>query len=77
MGNEYDWQRNNNKGFPYDGDVDNKKYLEDRAQVFEANGNGWWWGWTHHNCPMDSLTPRLKALYATRLNRRQMEKDED
>jgi hypothetical protein len=45
MANEYDWQKHkSNKGFPYRGDIDNKKYLKDRAEFYKENGNGWWWG---------------------------------
>tara|TARA_R110002020_G_scaffold256273_2_gene469920 strand:- start:21409 stop:21627 length:219 start_codon:yes stop_codon:yes gene_type:complete len=32
------------RGFPYKDDfLTDKKYLEDREQLFRENGNGWWW----------------------------------
>jgi len=44
MSNDYDWQKHiDNKGFPYDGDIDNKEWLKDRKELFAENGNGWWW----------------------------------
>ena len=31
------------RGFPYEDDpLKDKKYLKDRAELFRANGNGWW-----------------------------------
>jgi|TARA_Y100000034_G_C6845439_1_gene382949 hypothetical protein len=31
------------RGFPYGEDfLKDKQYLEDRAEVFRKNGNGWW-----------------------------------
>lgn len=44
MGNEDDWQKTKHKrSFPYTGTINNKKYLEDRAELFAKSGNGWWW----------------------------------
>lgn len=44
MGNEYDWRKTNknSRRWPYTGDVENKKYLKDRAELFAKSGNGWW-----------------------------------
>ena len=39
----HDWRKNPRGEFPYTGDVNNKKYLKDRAELFAKNGNGWWW----------------------------------
>jgi hypothetical protein len=41
--NKNDWRKSPSKGFPYTGDVNNKKYLKDRAELFAKSGNGWWW----------------------------------
>ncbi|HIG58197.1 MAG TPA: hypothetical protein EYQ21_02175 [Flavobacteriales bacterium] len=41
--NIHDWRKSPSKGFPYTGDVNNKKYLKDRAELFAKSGNGWWW----------------------------------
>ena len=38
----WDW-KNNKRGWQYDGDIDDPKYLEDRAKLFKENGNGWWY----------------------------------
>ena len=43
MGNIYDWQIMGSLRWPYTGDVNNKKYLKDRAELFAKSGNGWWW----------------------------------
>ena len=37
----YDWKRQRS-GWPYGGDIDDAKYLEDRRNTFNNNGNGWW-----------------------------------
>jgi|ETNmetMinimDraft_23_1059889.scaffolds.fasta_scaffold156450_1 hypothetical protein len=49
------------KDAPYD-----ELWLEERKQLFALNGNGWWWGWTEENCPLDDLKPHLKHLYELR-----------
>ena len=41
--NKHDWRKSPSKGFPYTGDIDNKRYLKDRSSFFAENGNGWWW----------------------------------
>ena len=41
--NKFDWRKSPARGFPYTGDVDNKKYLKDRSELFAKSGNGWWW----------------------------------
>tara|TARA_R100001377_G_C3163607_1_gene100546 strand:+ start:517 stop:717 length:201 start_codon:yes stop_codon:yes gene_type:complete len=44
MGNLDDWRNTLGKRhFPYSGDINNKKYLKDRAKLFKENGNGWWY----------------------------------
>jgi|TARA_R100001530_G_scaffold96632_1_gene67151 hypothetical protein len=37
------WKKCPSKGFPYEGDIDDPKYLKDRAKLFAESGNGWWW----------------------------------
>ena len=60
----YDWRSNILKrGWPYTGGIENKKYLKDRSKLFAVSGNGWWWGWTHYNCPIEEMRPYLKAMY--------------
>tara|TARA_R110000824_G_scaffold65022_1_gene169702 strand:- start:14779 stop:14964 length:186 start_codon:yes stop_codon:yes gene_type:complete len=40
---EIPW-RKQRRGFPYgDNPLTNEKYLEDRAELFRENGNGWWY----------------------------------
>lgn len=31
------------KGWTYQGDIDDPVYLKDRSELFEENGNGWWY----------------------------------
>ena len=31
------------KGWKYDGDIDDPVYLQERAELFKENGNGWWY----------------------------------
>ena len=38
----WDW-KNNKRGWPYNRCIDDPKYLEDRANLFKDNGNGWWY----------------------------------
>ena len=37
-----DW-RDWKNGWPYTGDINNKKYLADRDKLFKEGGNGWWY----------------------------------
>ena len=61
--NHKDWVH----GWPYDGDAPyDKQWQEDMADTCALSGNGWWWGWTHTNCPIKEMKPRLKALYILR-----------
>ena len=61
--NHKDWVR----GWPYDDDAPHdKQWQKDRADTCALSGNGWWWGWTHINCPIKEMRPRLKALYILR-----------
>jgi len=51
MANDYDW-KSSPKGFPYKG-VNDPKYIKDRNELFQKNGNGWWWyqgtkGWREY-----------------------------
>jgi|TARA_R110002020_G_scaffold1430_1_gene6462 hypothetical protein len=62
MTNSYDWKEYS-RGWPYTGGVSNKKYLKDRSELFAKSGNGWWWKWTHFNCPIEEMKPYLKDLY--------------
>ena len=39
----YDWKCYPRTSWPYTGDINNKKYLKDRAELFAEAGNGWWW----------------------------------
>ena len=56
-----DW-KSWNHGFPYKGSgysfLTNPQYLQDRDELFQKNGNGWWWDddrWTKKG----GLTNRL------------------
>jgi len=40
--NLHDWKKNPSRGWPYTGDINNKKYLKDRDKLFKEGGNGWW-----------------------------------
>ncbi len=38
-----DW-KNHVRGWPYSTDAPhNKEWKKDRAELFNENGNGWWW----------------------------------
>ena len=41
--NKHDWRKSPSRRYPYDGDIDNKRYLKDRSELFAKSGNGWWW----------------------------------
>lgn len=36
-----DW-RNQPTGWPYKEDIEDPEYIEDRRNLFNENGNGWW-----------------------------------
>ena len=39
----YDW-KNGTRGWQYDEDAPkDKKWQKDRLELFQENGNGWWW----------------------------------
>ena len=61
--NHKDWVH----GWPYNDDAPyDKQWQKDMADTCALSGNGWWWGWTHINCPIKEMKPRLKALYILR-----------
>ena len=60
------WQHE--KDAPYD-----QEWLKERAELFALNGNGWWWGWTPENCPIEELKPYFKYLYDLRETERKKE----
>jgi len=37
------------------------KYLKDKDSILSRSGNGWWWGWTAENCPLDWMKPQIIA----------------
>lgn len=40
---DYDWKINK-RGWPYKEDAPyDDKYIKERNELFEKNGNGWWW----------------------------------
>ena len=41
--NKHDWKKSPSRGYPYTGDVNDKRYLKDRSELFAKSGNGWWW----------------------------------
>ena len=61
--NHKDWVM----GWPYNEDAPHdKQWQKDMSKTCEMSGNGWWWGWTHVNCPIKDMRPRLKSLYILR-----------
>ena len=38
----YDWKTFSKKEWPYKDDLNDPKYIKDRNELFEENGNGWW-----------------------------------
>lgn len=46
---------------------------QEKAQMYKENGNGWWFGWTSKNCPIDFLIPILKKREEVAMKRRQEE----
>jgi len=48
-----DW-RQQKSVYPYKS-LDDPKYIKDRAELFNENGNGWWWGWIKENTPMPGI----------------------
>jgi len=62
---QYDWRSSIAKrGWPYAGDVGNRKYEKDRSELFAKNGNGWWWFVPNkiHN-PIIKKMARIKKKY--------------
>ena len=41
--NKHDWRKSPSGRYPYTGDIENKRYLKDRSELFAKSGNGWWW----------------------------------
>ena len=61
--NHKDWVM----GWPYNEDAPHdKQWQKDMTKTCEMSGNGWWWGWTHVNCPIKDMRPRLKSLHSIR-----------
>ena len=71
--NHKEWTRGwqYKKDAPYD-----LEWNKDKKKLCALNGNGWWWGWTHDNCPIEELKPHLKHLYDLREIERLKEKKE-
>ena len=38
----YDWKTFAKREWPYKGDLNDPRYIKDRNELFEENGNGWW-----------------------------------
>ena len=61
--NHKDWVM----GWPYNEDAPHdKQWQKDMSKTCAMSGNGWWWGWTHVNCPIKDMRPRLKSLHSIR-----------
>ncbi len=43
------------------------------SELFKENGNGWWFGWTSKNSPIEFLKPILKKREEAYLKKRQQE----
>jgi len=46
--NRFDWKKVKDWKYPYKGHtLSDPKYIKDRTELFDINGNGWWWkdGW--------------------------------
>ena len=62
--NRYDWKKVKDWQYPYRdyglyGAVVDPKYIKQREELFNLNGNGWWWGdgWWNgkHETPMEKM----------------------
>ena len=42
------------------------EWQADRREMFDRAGNGWWWGWTADNCPINEMKPYLAAKIKSR-----------
>ena len=60
--NRYDWKKVIDWQYPYRdyglyGALEDPKYIKHREDLFNLNGNGWWWGdgWWNgkHETPME------------------------
>ena len=69
------WKQYPSMGFPYKS-IKDPKYIKERNSLFKENGNGWWWGWTKENCPIEDMEPHLKHLYDLREIERKKEIDD-
>ena len=57
-----DW-KDYRRGWSFKGDVGDPEYEKSRSNLFRMNGNGWWWGWNHWNCPIKEMIPHFKHLH--------------
>ena len=62
--NRFDWKKVKDWQYPYRdyglyGAVVDPKYIKHREELFNLNGNGWWWGdgwWNgNHETPMERM----------------------
>ena len=62
--NRFDWKKVKDWQYPYRdyglyGAVVDPKYIKHREELFNLNGNGWWWGdgWWNgkHETPMEKM----------------------
>ena len=66
--NRYDWTKVKDWKYPYKdyglyGCLNDPKYIKNKSELFNINGNGWWWGngwWNNKTETLMEYNRRLK-----------------
>ena len=71
--NRYDWKKVKDWQYPYRdyglyGALEDPKYIKNREELFNLNGNGWWWGDGWWNGKHETPSERMRRYRENKEN---------